>query len=209
MTPVWNESHSFPITNPLVDVLHILMRDQDVAADDDMATLDLGLSDLVNGQLLDKTYAMSPVRGVKKGGNLQLKLKLVPAPPVTQGMTAFFNKVITDKGGSVTPPSPLWPGAAPKGTPPGQAPQGQAPPGYPPPGYPPQGYPPPGYPPPGYPPPGYPPPGYPPPGYPPPGYPPQGYPPPGYPQQGGPPPGEAWPPGYGPPPGQQPPKKQK
>jgi Ca2+-dependent lipid-binding protein len=55
MTPVWNESTSFPITNPLFDVLHILMRDQDVACDDDMATLDLGLSDLVNGQLLDKT----------------------------------------------------------------------------------------------------------------------------------------------------------
>jgi Ca2+-dependent lipid-binding protein len=86
MMPVWNELYRFLITNPLVGMLHILMRDEDVASDDDMLTLDLGLSDLVNGQLLDKTYPMSPV-----------KFKLSPAPPITQGMAAFFNKVITDK----------------------------------------------------------------------------------------------------------------
>jgi Ca2+-dependent lipid-binding protein len=170
MKPVWNESYKFSITNPLVDVLHIVMRDEDISSDDDMAVLDVNLGELVNGQLLDKTYPMSPVKGVKKGGNLQLKLKLSPAPPVTQGLASFFNKVVTDRGGSLIPPSPFWPTGAP-------------------PGYPPAGYPVPGYPAPGYPPPGYPPQGYPPPGYAPPGYPPQG----------GPPPGGAWPPGYGPP----------
>jgi len=78
MTPVWNEEFHFNVSSPQGDILKIKMRDEDVVCDDDMATLDLYLSSLPVGMVVDNWYAMMPCRKVKKGGLLHLLLHLCP-----------------------------------------------------------------------------------------------------------------------------------
>jgi Ca2+-dependent lipid-binding protein len=87
LTPVWNETLTFPLTNPYTDVVHIVVKDKDVASDDDMASLDLPLAAYGNGQRFDGWLNLSPAKGVKKGGEIHLVITLTPAPQVTYAPT--------------------------------------------------------------------------------------------------------------------------
>lgn len=154
LNPRWNEDFHFNVPNPSMAALRILMRDKDVACDDDMATLDVQLCSIAPGQVVDQWYNMLPCKRVKKGGRIHLVLHLAPigVPPFQGGMMAAPGYAAPMPGYAAPPP--------------------MAPPVYQQPVY---GVPPPGYPQPGYMQPGYPQPGYPQPGYPQPGYPPRPY----------------------------------
>lgn len=78
MRPKWNELFSFQIANADTDILHIHMMDKDLKFDDDMADLDIHCNELEFGRIYDKWFSMIPVPGVKKGGNLRLRLQLAP-----------------------------------------------------------------------------------------------------------------------------------
>ena len=80
--PVWNEQFTFNVTD-MNSTLMFLMRDEDIAVDDDMARLQINLNSIKFGQVVDQWYPMTPVRGVRKGGQLHLKLHLADSrdPP--------------------------------------------------------------------------------------------------------------------------------
>ena len=161
--PRWNVAFQFPVTN-MNGMLRLLMRDEDVVKDDDMARLDLSLNAIKFGQVIDQWYPMTPVKHVKKGGQIHLMLHLCDArdPPFVQrayappqgapgyyppqGAPGFY----PPQPQMYAPNQPMYPPQAP-----GMAPMypPQAPGMYPPPGqpqmYPPQApgmYPPPGQP---------------------------------------------------------------
>jgi Ca2+-dependent lipid-binding protein len=79
LNPHWNETVEFVITNPLFDILHVLVKDKDISADDDMAVLDLPLASLGDLKPKDAWYPLVPVKGVAKGGQIRLGLQLFPA----------------------------------------------------------------------------------------------------------------------------------
>jgi Ca2+-dependent lipid-binding protein len=81
LEPVWNEEAQFAVTNPRVDILHILVRDKDVVNDDDMATCDIPLAVLPGLEALPSQFELHPCKGVKKGGQIKLVLQLVEAAP--------------------------------------------------------------------------------------------------------------------------------
>ena len=78
-TPVWNESYSFPVQDMAVDVLKVQMYDWDrTSKDDPISTLDVELKTLKIGEVKDEWFDMTPVKHVKKGGQIKLKLHLAP-----------------------------------------------------------------------------------------------------------------------------------
>ena len=79
MTPSWNEDFSFPITNPTSDYVHILMKDKDALQDDMMAKLDIFVSALPVGLVVDHWYPMQPLENVAKGGLIHLLIHLAPS----------------------------------------------------------------------------------------------------------------------------------
>lgn len=84
-TPVWNEEFHFTVVNQSTDSLHILMKDRDRGmADDPISKLQIPISTLSVGYVLDKWYSMNPVKGISKGGRLRLVLHLAH-----HGMTPF------------------------------------------------------------------------------------------------------------------------
>jgi Ca2+-dependent lipid-binding protein len=87
LTPVWNEEFKFVLYNPARQSLALLIKDQDVAADDDMATLTVQLATIPIGRPVEKWYDLVPVKGVKVGGqiNLVLHVGLPGAPPFQEG----------------------------------------------------------------------------------------------------------------------------
>jgi Ca2+-dependent lipid-binding protein len=76
LTPVWNETFTFPLYNPSRQALTLLLKDKDVAADDDMATLEIQLAQLPIGAVVAQNYDFRPVKGVKTGGQVSLKLQI-------------------------------------------------------------------------------------------------------------------------------------
>jgi Ca2+-dependent lipid-binding protein len=83
LKPKWEENVSFLLNNPTTDVVHILVKDKDVAGDDDMATVDIPLAQYATGTPIEAWHKMNPAKGVKKGGEIQLLIQCVPAPAVS------------------------------------------------------------------------------------------------------------------------------
>jgi Ca2+-dependent lipid-binding protein len=83
LSPVWNESAVFGVTNPFFDALHIVMRDQDLTSDEDMATLDIPLARYGDLKPSDRWYPLVPFKGVPKGGNIRMLVQMGAAPPRT------------------------------------------------------------------------------------------------------------------------------
>jgi hypothetical protein len=177
---VWNEYFRVNVANPERDILHLSLKDSDTISEDDLISrLEIPLSTLPIGAVVEKEFHPVPAPDVPKGGRLFLKLQVAkagsdpfveqtPAPsPIPQPSSPPQPSYPPQPGIAPQPSYPPQPGIAqqpPYPPQPGIAPQ----PPYPPqpgymwqPGYP-QGYPAgPGHP---YPPPNYPPqPGY---GYP-------------------------------------------
>jgi Ca2+-dependent lipid-binding protein len=88
LSPVWNETTEFTLTNPLFDIIHILVKDKDVASDDEMATLDVPLAKFCDLKINDSWYSLVPVKGVKKGGQIRIVIQITQAPPVAYSTTA-------------------------------------------------------------------------------------------------------------------------
>ena len=83
LTPKWDEEFTFPISNPVSDTFHLVMKDRDIGIDDLMATLDISLSSLPIGVVVDNWYPLQQVDKVPKGGIIHLLLHFAPtnAPP--------------------------------------------------------------------------------------------------------------------------------
>jgi Ca2+-dependent lipid-binding protein len=80
-TPVWDESTEFGVTNPLFDILHILVRDKDRISDDDIGVLDVPLARFGDLMPNEAWYTLTPCQRGKMGGHIKLKLQLAIAPP--------------------------------------------------------------------------------------------------------------------------------
>ena len=108
LTPRWNEEFHIPVSNPSTDMLHLKMYDKDVTNDDSMATLDIPLSSLPLGRVLDQWYDMVPCQRVKKGGEIHLVLQVTQ-----QGAQPFvqieMSPYMTMTGMPMMPP-PMYPG---------------------------------------------------------------------------------------------------
>jgi len=94
MTPKWNEDFTLPITNAITDSLHLVMKDHDIAHDDLMAVLDINMSSLPPGVLVDHWYPLQPVDKVPKGGLIHLLLHLAAktdSPFVNKPMSPLPN----------------------------------------------------------------------------------------------------------------------
>ena len=91
LTPVWNEEFHFACHNPNKQNLRLKMYDEDVAADDEMAILQIPLASIEPSHVKDQWFEMTPVKGVKKGGFIHIVYQLnyfgCPAfreiPPIT------------------------------------------------------------------------------------------------------------------------------
>jgi hypothetical protein len=78
--PVWRQNFRFPITNMQTQVLQLQLMDADeIGADDAISTLDIPLTSLTPYEIKDEWYDPIPVKGVKKGGKLHLKLQIATA----------------------------------------------------------------------------------------------------------------------------------
>ena len=83
--PVWNEEFHFKVKDLATDQLIILMKDEDKGSSDDpISRLVISLRDLPVGEVIEKWYSCTPVKGVKKGGKLRLTLHIAP-----EGAVAF------------------------------------------------------------------------------------------------------------------------
>lgn len=108
-TPVWNEEFHFPVANQTRDALHILIKDRDRGmADDPISKIEIPISSLQVGNVMDRWYNMNPIKGVKKGGRLRLVLHLAQ-----KGLPAFQLSHNTMMGNPMMPPpqmgSPMMP----------------------------------------------------------------------------------------------------
>jgi Ca2+-dependent lipid-binding protein len=79
LAPRWAETAELIVTNPKSDILKVVLKDEDVAADDDIAVIDIALAKATQA-VSDGWY---PLGVSKKGtpGSLHLTLQLVPSPP--------------------------------------------------------------------------------------------------------------------------------
>ena len=75
LSPQWFETFELPITH-MEDSIDILMRDKDTFRDDDMAHLILPLQNFNPGYVYEDWFDMTPVKGVKKGGQIYLKIHI-------------------------------------------------------------------------------------------------------------------------------------
>jgi Ca2+-dependent lipid-binding protein len=80
LEPHWDEETEFVLTHPAVDILHVLVRDEDLVVDDDMATLNVPLARFADLQADESWYPMTPAKGVNKGGELKLRIQIIEAP---------------------------------------------------------------------------------------------------------------------------------
>jgi Ca2+-dependent lipid-binding protein len=78
--PRWAETAELIVTNPVSDILKVVVRDEDVAADDDVGVVDISLAK-ATGNVSDAWYPITETK--KRGGRatLHLTLQLVPSPP--------------------------------------------------------------------------------------------------------------------------------
>jgi Ca2+-dependent lipid-binding protein len=77
--PVWNEDFQVNVHDPAKDTLHIQMRDDDDASEDDLISkTKIALSTLTPGTVTDLWIDMEPIR-VKHGGKIHVQLALLPA----------------------------------------------------------------------------------------------------------------------------------
>jgi len=90
MTPKWNEEYQFISNNPVSDYLHLIMKDHDVTCDDLMAILDVSVSSLPVGVVVDHWYPLQPVEKVKKGGLIHILFHLCQpgSPPFVNAPAA-------------------------------------------------------------------------------------------------------------------------
>jgi Ca2+-dependent lipid-binding protein len=88
LDPVWNEAYEILVTDPMNDTLDFLVKDKDIARDDDIGTLVLKLSD-IKGRV-DQWYPLVPAKGITKAGEIHLITDVHPAPqdvtPATPGL---------------------------------------------------------------------------------------------------------------------------
>jgi Ca2+-dependent lipid-binding protein len=96
-TPKWNETVSFLMLDPSTSTLHVSVRDEDVALDEDISTHDVPLGPLLNGPELDQWVKLTPAKGVSKGGELHYKVVVRQAPP-QQYDAESTGMVNTDEG---------------------------------------------------------------------------------------------------------------
>jgi hypothetical protein len=80
-TPTWNETVSFLLTNPTTDVLRIFMKDDDIAFDDPIATLDLPIAPLLNRAPVEAWVEMKPTKRVKMTPSIRYKIAAGQARP--------------------------------------------------------------------------------------------------------------------------------
>jgi hypothetical protein len=78
LDPVWNESFQFPLGNPATATLTLLLRDKDLAVDEDLAALAIPLKGHPCGTIVEKAYTLTPAKGVKAGGVTFSSCGLVP-----------------------------------------------------------------------------------------------------------------------------------
>ena len=83
--PVWNEEFHFEIEDLMTDHLVILIKDEDTGkSDDPISKLVLNLADFEPNTVIEKWFSAVPVKGVKKGGKIRLKIHIS-----TNGSAAF------------------------------------------------------------------------------------------------------------------------
>lgn len=83
-TPVWNEDFHFPLEDITIDTLTVFLKDDDKGSSDDpISLIKIPVSQFPAGDVVDKWYSLTPVKGVKKGGQVRLKIQIAPlgAPP--------------------------------------------------------------------------------------------------------------------------------
>jgi hypothetical protein len=95
--PVWNECFHITIPNPETDVLHLIMKDSnDISGHDPISKLEIPLSSIRIGAIVEKDFFPIPYPKVSKGGRLWLNLQIAkvgadpfvepkPAPPDRRG----------------------------------------------------------------------------------------------------------------------------
>jgi hypothetical protein len=78
--PVWNECFHITISNPETDILHLIIKDSDdISADDPISKLEIPLSSIRIGEVVEKDFFPIPYPKVPKGGRLWLKLQIAKA----------------------------------------------------------------------------------------------------------------------------------
>lgn len=83
MTPKWEESYDFVLTHPDRDVLVVMMRDKDPGRSQDMALLEIPIVEVKEKPIEGKWYKMTPVKGVKRGGEIKVSVAMGAAPQIS------------------------------------------------------------------------------------------------------------------------------
>lgn len=92
--PVWNEDFHFPVVSQMDDSIKFFLKDEDKGkSDDPISRLIIELKTLTLNQVTDKWYDCIPVKGVKKGGRLRLKVHLAE-----EGAVAFVEGAPANSG---------------------------------------------------------------------------------------------------------------
>lgn len=81
LEPKWGDSFAIKIPD-LDGALHILVKDKDIKYDDPMARLILPLPSVPKGSELDSWYPLVPEKGVPVGGEIHLKVSILPTEKV-------------------------------------------------------------------------------------------------------------------------------
>lgn len=77
--PVWNEEFHLPSEDPSIDTLTVFLKDEDKGSSDDpISLLKVPLNQFEIGKVYDKWYSLTPVKGVKQGGQIRLVIHVAP-----------------------------------------------------------------------------------------------------------------------------------
>ena len=91
--PIWNEKFIFPLVNLSTDVLKCSLIDRNVfSQDQDLAKVDVHVSDVPQGEILDKFYDMQSLYPSDKTTQIHLQLELItgPQPQVNPMLTQMM-----------------------------------------------------------------------------------------------------------------------
>ena len=102
--PRWDQQFHIPISGS-TEFLYILIQDLDAGSkNDSVSRVKIPLNNLIPGQVIEQWYELTPLPGVKAGGQIYLKIQIapdstVPFQPIVQDENApavqVFKKIST------------------------------------------------------------------------------------------------------------------
>lgn len=114
--PVWNQDFPIELTNPLTDVLSLLVRDKQSSGDVDAAVATIPANILQMYAIIENEFDMRPLKGLSSAGKIKLRIQMIPLnapnwspPPQMPNMYPPQNGAYPPQNGAYPPQNGAYP----------------------------------------------------------------------------------------------------